>query len=255
MEAGQADKKSDQNNKSLFSRNSLKPRKVFNLFALLIALFIIISSASVLLLKWVHPRTSAFMVREHISAWWNETDDFKLEYRWTDWDDISPYIKIAAITAEDQRFPDHFGFDLTAIEEAIEESQQGERLRGASTITQQVAKNLFLWPGRSFLRKGIEAYFTVLLEMFLSKERILEIYLNIAQFGKHIYGVGAACRIYFDVEPGEMNIMQSALLVTVLPNPVRYDLNDPSPYMIERRNWVIEYMFYLGYKDLLKRLE
>lgn len=255
MEAGQAGKKTGQENRSYFSLDSFKPGKYLYFFALLLVAFIIISSISVLLLKWVYPRTSAFMVGEHISAWWNGVDDFELEYRWTEWDDISPYIKIAAVTAEDQRFPDHFGFDLTAIEKAIEESQQGERLRGASTITQQVAKNLFLWPGRSFLRKGIEAYFTVLLELFLSKKRILEIYLNIAQFGENIYGVGAACRIYFDVEPGEMDIMQSALLVTVLPNPVRYNLNDPSPYMIERRNWVIEYMFYLGYKDLLKRLE
>jgi len=145
--------------------------------------------------------------------------------------------------------------DMDAIEQAIDEHQRGESLRGASTITQQTAKNLFLWPGQSFVRKGIEAYFALLMEGLLSKKRILEIYLNIAEFGNGVYGVKAASDIYFNTEPADLDMMQSALMVTALPSPRRYNLADPSPYMIERRNWILQYMFYLGNTDYLKKLE
>lgn len=217
--------------------------------------FLYVSLLTVLLLRWFNPPTTSFMLQRQISTGWNNNEDFNLKYRWTNWDDISPYVKVAAITSEDQRFAEHWGLDISAIQEAIEEHQKGESLRGASTITQQVAKNLFLWSGQSFIRKGIEAYFALIIELFWSKKRILEVYLNIAEFGNGVYGVYAASETYFDTDPANLNMIQSALMVTALPSPRRYNLADPSPYMIDRRNWILQYMFYLGNTEYLKRLE
>lgn len=217
--------------------------------------FLYVSLLTVLLLKWFNPPTSSFMLQRQISAGWFNNEDFKLKYRWADWEDISPYVKVAAITSEDQRFAEHWGLDISAIQEALEEHQNGESLRGASTITQQVAKNLFLWSGQSFIRKGVEAYFALIIELFWTKKRILEVYLNIAEFGNGVYGVHAASETYFDTEPDNLNMIQSALMITALPSPRRYNLAKPSPYMIERRNWILQYMFYLGNTEYLKKLE
>lgn len=214
-----------------------------------------ISVLLVVAFRWVNPPTSSFMLQQQIKVTWADENSPELQYKWVGWDEISDYTKVATITSEDQRFPQHNGFDFEAIQDAIKESQRGEQLRGASTITQQVAKNLFLWPGRSYLRKGIEAYFTVLIEFFWSKKRILEIYLNIAQFGRGVYGVEAASNTYFNTTAANLDMAQSALLVTALPSPSRYNLGDPSNYMIERRNWVLRYMFYLGNTSYLKQLE
>jgi len=222
---------------------------------ILLLLFVLSSSGIVLILGTVNPPTTSFMIQRNIRAISSGEEDFRLRYEWTDWEEISDYLKMAAITAEDQRFPYHNGFDFKEIGEAIEEGVEGGRLRGASTISQQVAKNLFLWPGRSFIRKGIEAYFTVLIELFWSKKRILEVYLNIAEFGDGVYGVEAASRSYFNGSADTLAIHNCALMMTALPNPNRYDLANPSPYMIRRRNWVIEYMFYLGFTDYLDEIE
>lgn len=230
-------------------------KRVAKLIAAALIAFVYLSFLSVLLLKWFHPPTTAFMLQRQFEIYWNEDKDLKINYEWADWEEISPYVKVAAITSEDQRFAEHWGLDLDAIEKAIDEHQRGESLRGASTITQQTAKNLFLWPGQSFLRKGIEAYLSLLMEGLLSKKRILEIYLNIAEFGNGVYGVKAASEIYFNARPANLNMIQSALMVTALPSPRRYNLADPSPYMIDRRNWILQYMFYLGNTDYLKKLE
>lgn len=229
--------------------------KAARLLASAFGLFIGLSVLAVLVLKWISPPTSSFMIQRQLQAWWNDEDEFKIRYQWADWKEISPYAKVAAVTSEDQRFAEHWGLDLTAIQEAIEERQDGESLRGASTITQQVAKNLFLWPGQSYLRKGVEAYFSLLIELFWSKKRILEVYLNIAEFGDGVYGVEAASDVYFKTSPKKLNMIQSALMMTALPSPRRYNLADPSPYMIDRRNWILQYMFYLGNADYLKKLE
>jgi len=234
-------------------RNPFK--KAAKLLAAALIAFIYLSFLSVLLLKWFHPPTSAFMLQRQLEVSLDDNQDFEINYEWAEWQEISPYVKVAAITSEDQRYADHWGLDMDAIEQAIDEHQRGESLRGASTITQQTAKNLFLWPGQSFVRKGIEAYFALLMEGLLSKKRILEIYLNIAEFGNGVYGVKAASDIYFNTEPADLDMMQSALMVTALPSPRRYNLADPSPYMIERRNWILQYMFYLGNTDYLKKLE
>ena len=144
--------------------------------ALLLAFVLVLTVGSVIVLSWVDPPTSAFIVREQLTR-------RSVQHRWVDWPQISPQIKVAVIAAEDQKFPDHHGFDLDSINDALEDRDRGRRVRGASTISQQVAKNLFLWPGQSWIRKGLEAYFTVLIETLWPKRRILEVYLNLAEFG------------------------------------------------------------------------
>ena len=184
-------------------------------------------------LRWLPPPTTSFI--ESAVALRGEED---VHYRWVAWSDISPHLAVCVLTAEDQRFPEHRGFDLESIRAALRE--QRERKRGASTITQQVAKNLYLWPERSLLRKGFEAYFTVWLEILLPKRRILEIYLNVAEFGPGIYGVGAASERLFGKSAADLTLRESALLTAVLPSPRRMHANRPSEY-VEGRVVEVEY--------------
>jgi len=177
-----------------------------------------------------------------------------IAYEWFSYDDISKQMAIAVIAAEDQNFPFHFGFDFEQIEKALEQHKRGRRLRGASTITQQVAKNLFLWEGRSFLRKGLEAYFTLLIELLWSKERILEVYLNIIEMGDMIFGVGAASQIYFKKLPGKLTRSQAALLTATIPNPKRFSAKRPSGYILRRQSWILGQMSSLGGTSYLKNL-
>ena len=155
-------------------------------------------------------------------------------------------MALAAVAAEDQKFPEHFGFDFQSITDALKEREAGGRLRGASTISQQVAKNLFLWNGKSFIRKGLEAYFTVLIELLWPKRRILEIYLNMAEFGDGIYGVEAAARSFFGKPPSELTRKESALLCAVLPNPIRLKAAAPSAYVTRRMQRIEKQMGNLG---------
>jgi len=166
--------------------------------------------------------------------------------QWVDWRSIPPQLALAVVAAEDQRFPTHFGFDFVQIQDAVETAMEGGRMRGASTISQQTAKNLFLWSRRSFLRKGLEAYFTVLLEALWPKHRILEVYLNVAQFGASEYGVGAASRTFFGKPPGELSRYQMSLLASVLPDPVDLRADAPGDWLLERAAFVRESMKSLG---------
>jgi monofunctional biosynthetic peptidoglycan transglycosylase len=200
--------------------------------------------AMVFFLKFIPPVTSAFMVRDAIQRW--GTRKPPIQYHWVDWQKISPAAALAAVAAEDQKFPDHFGFDFQAIADAIEESDKGGRLRGASTISQQVAKNLFLWEGRSFLRKGLEACFTVLVETLWSKKRILEIYLNIAEFGDGIYGVKAASENFYGKPPADLTVKEAATLAAVLPSPKRYRADRPSAHVRQRAVRIENQMKNLG---------
>jgi monofunctional biosynthetic peptidoglycan transglycosylase len=177
-----------------------------------------------------------------------------LRYRWIAWRDIAPPMRLAVVAAEDQKFPAHRGFDLESIAEAVEDAAGGGRLRGASTISQQVARNLFLWQGRSWVRKGLEAYFTVLLELLWSKRRILEVYLNIVEFGERTYGVGAASRVFFGRPPGRLTASEAALLAAVLPNPARLHAHSPSAYVRERAAWIEAQMARLGGPAYLRQL-
>lgn len=206
-------------------------------------------AASVLLvfaLRFVPPPTSAFMLGRTLDAIVAGERDFHLHYRWTPIERVSAELPIAMVAAEDQKFPRHRGFDIEAIQAAMADAGDGERLRGASTISQQVAKNLFLWSGRSFVRKGLEAYFTVLIEVLWPKQRILEVYLNIAEFGDGVYGVGAAGERYFKRGPEALDARQAALLAAVLPNPRRLRVDAPSAYVERRAAWIQRQVRQLG---------
>ena len=196
------------------------------------------SVAVVLLLRFVPVGYSGFMLQRQLSAWFAGEHDFRLRQRWVPLAQVSRELPIALVAAEDQKFPLHHGFDVQAIRDAIEDAEDGERLRGASTISQQTAKNLFLWNGRSFVRKGLEAYFTVLIELCWPKQRILEVYLNVAEFGDGIYGAAAASDAYFRKTPGALTARESALLAAVLPNPRRLRVDKPSAYVQRRAAWI-----------------
>ena len=211
-----------------------------------IATLILISIIPVLVFRWVAPPTSAVMLtRTLIEA---EQQD----YQWVPLAHMSADLPLAVVASEDQKFPDHFGFDISAIKDAVEQHAQGRRLRGASTLTQQVARNLFLWQGRSFLRKGLEAWLTVLLELLWSKERILEVYMNIAETGKQTFGVQAASLKFFSRPASTVTREQAALLAAVLPNPLRFQAKRPSAYVIKRRNEILGQMAQLGGRAYLK---
>jgi len=196
-------------------------------------------------LRWIDPVTSAFMLQRQVAVW-GEGSWRWVNYEWVDWEYLAPALPLAAVAAEDQRFPQHWGFDLEAIADAWEDQSKGGQVRGASTISQQVAKNLFLWSGRSWLRKGLEAYLTLAIEALWPKRRILEVYLNIAQFGANVFGVGAASAMYFDKVPVQISTREAALLMAVLPNPQRYKVDRPSAYVAGRAARIQTFMRQLG---------
>ena len=217
-----------------------------------VALILVITSAPTLCLRWVQPGTSSFMLQRRMQAFLHNDHSFRLRYKWVDWRNISQWVPIAVVAAEDQKFPEHLGFDTEAIAQALSEDRK--QTRGASTITQQVAKNLFLWPGRSFIRKGLEAYFTMLIELLWPKRRILEVYLNIAEFGVGVFGVAAASDTFFGMQPSQLGPEEAALLAAVLPNPRRLRIQAPSAYVMERSLWIQEQVRMLGGLSYLKAL-
>lgn len=217
--------------------------------------WLLLTATAVLVLRWLHPLTSAFMVEARVAAWQAGERGYHTDFRWVSLEDVSANAALAVIASEDQQFPFHAGFDLNSIREAVRASEHGKRLRGASTISQQVAKNLFLWPGHSFVRKGLEAYFTVLIEMLWPKERILEMYLNIAQFGDGIYGVQAAAMRFWHKPALRLSAVESASLAAVLPNPLRLHAERPSAYLLTRREWILAQMRELGGPPYLRALE
>ena len=210
--------------------------------AALLAGWLLITVILVLLLRWIAPPTSAYMLRQRFEAWRQNDRQFQLQYDWVSWQHISSHAPLAMVAAEDQKFPFHWGFDVESITQAWEEKNAGIRVRGASTISQQVAKNLFLWPGKNFVRKGLEAYFTVLIEFLWPKRRILETYMNIAQFGKGVYGINAASHRFFRKPPQLLGRYESALMAAVLPNPIRLRLHQPSTYVEQRVEWILSEM-------------
>jgi len=229
-------------------------KRIFNIFKWILKFAIIFFISTVLLvfaMRWINPITSSIMVQRQISGLFNGEFDL-IKYHWVDYDDISKYMPIAIVAAEDQNFPNHFGFDFKQIEKALKENKRGRRVRGASTITQQVAKNLFLWEGKSFVRKGIEAYYTLLIELLWDKQRILEVHMNIAEMGDKIFGVGTASVAYFKKPAIKLTISQAALLAAILPNPKKYSAVKPSGYVRGRQNWIIRQINSLGGPDYLK---
>lgn len=209
---------------------------------------------AVVALRFVAPPATAFMVERWFSAKWSGDAEFELRYRWVPFDEISAHAAMAVVAAEDQNFATHFGFDFASLGDAVEDYRRGEALRGASTISQQVAKNLFLWSGRSFARKGIEAYLTTLIELTWPKRRILEMYLNVAEFGDGIYGVEAASRAFFRKRASALTAGEAALLAAVLPNPRRLRVSRPSRYVQTRQAWILRQMSQLGGTAYLQQL-
>ncbi len=214
----------------------------------ILAVALVASFLITLTLRWVPPATTPVMMERRLTH-----RAYRLDYRWVSWNRISPSAALAVIAGEDQNFAVPHGFDFKSIQKAIDEHERGRRLRGASTLSQQVAKNLFLWSGRSFVRKGLEAYFTVLIELTWSKRRILEVYLNIAELGNGIFGVEAASRRYFRKQAVSLTPEESALLAAVLPDPLHLKANKPSEYVKERRGWILQQMQRLGGTDFIRR--
>ena len=205
-----------------------------------------VTVTAVVALRWLPPPTTAFMLRDRVGALLGRDPDYEFRHDWRDWEQISPNAPLAVVASEDQRFPQHHGFDFEQIDKALADRERGRRVRGASTISQQVAKNLFLWPGQSWFRKGLEAGLTVLIEAAWPKRRILEVYLNVAEFGRGTWGVQAASRRYFGKDADRLTRSEAALLAAVLPAPKRYRAEAPGPYVRRRQAWIERQMNALG---------
>lgn len=218
-----------------------------------VALLLAATVAWALLFRFVPVPFSALMVERRVQSW-SQPEPYTSRHDWVSLDDIAPCMGVAVIAAEDQKFPDHFGFDWQAIEKAIAHNEHSRKVRGASTVSQQTAKNLFLWESRSWARKGLEVYFTVLLETCWSKRRILEVYLNSVEFGDGIFGVEAASRAYFGKPAKRLRPSEAALLAAVLPNPHRFRPDAPSPYVRGRQAWILRQMAQLGGARLMQEL-
>jgi monofunctional glycosyltransferase len=211
-------------------------RRLFRAACLVLLASILLSLVPVLALRWVDPPTTSFMLR-HPGA---------VEQQWVEAARLSPWLALAVVAAEDQLFPLHHGFDTGSLRQAWQEHRSGRRTRGASTISQQVAKNLFLWPGQSLARKGLEAWFTLWIELLWPKQRILEVYLNVAEFGAGVYGAEAAARRYFGKPAAALSIEEAALLAAVLPSPKRFRADAPTPYLRQRVAWIRGQIAQLG---------
>lgn len=220
-------------------------KKVFRFLFRLLIKAIIFSVLLVLLFKWVPVPVTPLMVIRGISNY-QENKTFDWEHRWVSLKEISPHLQKAVICSEDQRFLEHHGFDLAAIEKALKHNKTHQNLRGASTISQQTAKNVFLWPGRSWIRKGLETWFTFLIELLWSKERILEVYLNSIEMGKGVYGAEAAAKYWFQKPAARLGLYEAAAIAAILPNPLRYKANPPTAYIARRKTWIVTQMSYFG---------
>nr|WP_154928608.1 monofunctional biosynthetic peptidoglycan transglycosylase [Pantoea agglomerans] len=207
--------------------------------------------AGILLFSFLPVPFSAVMVERQVGAWLRGDFSYVAHSDWVGHDEISPWMGLAVIASEDQKFPTHWGFDVAAIESVLDNSDS--RMRGASTLSQQTAKNLFLWDGRSWIRKGLEAGLTVGIETVWTKRRILTVYLNIAEFGSGIFGVEAASQHYFHKPASRLTAADAALLAAVLPNPIRYRAAAPSGYVRSRQQWILRQMRQLGGEGFLQR--
>jgi monofunctional biosynthetic peptidoglycan transglycosylase len=224
-------------------------RRVVKWIIKVILIFLSVTVGFVLLYKFVNPPITSFMISKYFSG-----GGTLIQKDWVSLADISPELPLAVIAAEDQKFLEHNGFDIDAIEKAIQDNAKGNRIKGGSTISQQTAKNVFLVPNRSWVRKGLETYFTFLIEVFWSKQRIMEVYLNVIEQGDGVYGVQASAVLNFNRDAKSINRSQAALMAVVLPNPVRYKIAAPTNYIRNRQGWVIRQMSNLGGPSFVKSL-
>lgn len=201
--------------------------------------------------RWLNPPYTMVMA----DRWLSSKNNFYLHQQWLSWEEMPKQAALAVVTSEDQRFPIHKGFDFDAIVSALKAASKGKALRGASTISQQVAKNMYLWTGRSWLRKGLEVWFTLLIEITWGKQRILEVYLNIAEWGDGVFGLEAASRYHFSKPAAALSPMQSALLASTLPSPLKYNPARPQQHLIDRARWNLQQQQKLGGTAWLAPLE
>ncbi len=223
-------------------KSKKKPKKsnfFLRFFKKVLLYFIVASIAWVLFYRFVNPPITWLIISE---TWFSDKPDNLPQRKWIPYEDLSDNLKRAAIAGEDAHFMDHHGFDTKAIREAYKRNQTGKPIRGGSTISQQTAKNVFLWPHRSWLRKGFETWFTMLIEIFWGKERILEVYLNIIETGDGLFGMNSASQFYFNKSAQSLTKRQAALLVAVLPNPIRWKPNAPTPFINRKANTIVRYM-------------
>jgi monofunctional biosynthetic peptidoglycan transglycosylase len=220
-------------------------KKVFRFLWKIILWFFAISIGLVVLFKWLPIPVTPLMIIRTVQQ---VTSGEKLVWKhdWESIDNISKNLQLAVICSEDQNFLNHYGFDMKAIEKAITFNKKGKRTRGASTISQQTAKNVFLWPHRSWVRKGLEAYFTFLIELVWSKERIMEVYLNSIEMGNGVYGAEAAAQHWFKRPAANLRQQEAAAIAAILPNPLRYRANPATNYIQSRKNWIIRQMRFFG---------
>jgi len=207
--------------------------------------FMVLSVFSVIVFRWVPVPFTPLMLIRNVEQW-SKGEKAPFEHDWVSIDKISPYLGKAVIVSEDQKFIEHFGFDIEAMEKAYEKNKTRKRIKGGSTISQQTAKNVFLWPQRSYIRKGFEVYFTFLIEVFWSKERILEVYLNSIEMGKGIYGAEAAAQHWFRKPAAKLSSYEAASIAAILPNPRKYRATNSSGYIERRKNWILRQMNYYG---------
>ncbi|MEI8112032.1 MAG: monofunctional biosynthetic peptidoglycan transglycosylase [Bacteroidia bacterium] len=227
-------------------------KKIFGFIWKVALWFFGLSIVSVVIFRFVPvPVTPLMLIRcvEQVFS----SDELRLKHDWVSIDEISKNLPLAVVCSEDQNFLNHSGFDLEAIQRSVDAAKRGaKRVRGASTISQQTAKNVFLWPGRSWIRKGFEVYFTVLIEFFWSKERIMEVYLNSIEMGNGIYGAEAAANYYWNTSAKNLSRQQAAAIAAILPNPLKYSANPPGPYVQERIGWIVAQMGQWGSLNLRK---
>ncbi|WP_133477359.1 monofunctional biosynthetic peptidoglycan transglycosylase [Cognatilysobacter segetis] len=218
-------------------------------------IFVVVSVLQVATLRVVDPPFSSFMAIRQMQAWARGDMGFGIHYAWRDLDRIAPSLPVALVAAEDQRFAEHFGFDLDAIQKAERANARGRKIRGGSTISQQLAKNLFLWSGRSYVRKGIEAWYTLLIEAMWPKQRIIEVYANVVEFGDGVYGAQAAAVRFFGKDASRLTPSECARLAAVLPAPKRYSVTRPGPYVARRARAIERQMRMIGGRGYLQRLD
>ncbi len=225
---------------------SILRSKIFKFTKYFIMGFLGLSMLSTILFSFIPVPITPLMLIRTTEQLFDKNKTVRLQKDWVNIDQISEAMQLAVVCAEDQKYLDHFGFDLEAIKSVLENKKNKKRVRGASTISQQTAKNLFLWPGRSWIRKGLEVYFTLLIETFWSKKRILEVYLNIVEMGEGIYGAEAASQYYFKKSAYQLSKPEAALIAATLPNPRKYSVSKPSSYIRGRQNWIMRQMSYWG---------
>lgn len=216
-------------------------KNIFRFIKKLILWFFALSVVSVIVFRFVPVPVTPLMLSRAI-----ENKSMQWKHQWVPIEKISPNLQLAVVASEDQNFLKHNGFDFKAIEKAIEHNKKGKKIRGASTISQQVAKNVFLWQGRSWVRKGLEVYFTFLIELFWSKERIMEVYLNSIEMGNGIYGAEAASQYWYKKPAKNLSQREAAGIAAILPNPRRFKASNSSDYIERRKNHIVRQMGYIG---------